>query len=120
MPMKIREAETRKEIFQLKYALSLKHRTYYRTINALYSHILKRSYIERTTNIVLRLEELELNLNAVRYLIRVWFQQSTYQIHTLKSSYDALLYEHALGAWAKEHLHPSIYCLINCGKVTYL
>ena len=115
--MKIREYEKMGMVDSSSVWMSLYQEQIYRILQNLFQRILKRSYNHSTSFICLKLEELELNLNAVLYLFKVLKKQRYF------NTYNGIRIEYSLvrenGRSQFRPAEQSPYCLIRCGTVIY-
>jgi hypothetical protein len=94
----------------------------YTWMQIIHSHILKRSLKKRTIFFAIKLEELELSWNAVRYLLRVLFQQTPRRILIfLWLGNEYIKWSSSLKP--EQYLNLSLalsnFCLVDCGQITY-
>src|SRR5271163_2377982 len=113
--MTVKEAEHEAKF--VTYKVTIVQEIQYRTLQNLFSRILKRSYNHNTTFICRRLDELELSWSAVAYLLRVLRKaRRNARFHapahsTISPNIDRL-FQNLL-------LMQSSYCLVECGQVHY-
>src|ERR1700690_3324887 len=95
--------------------LSLAQRLKYQVLLNLYARILKRSSENSTTFILLKLEELELSLSDVLYLLRVYYRAGEREMyHSRGGSFQSA---NVLALWEKVRLIHEICCLVKSGQV---